>query len=363
MNIPQIEPWTGEEELAAVTEVIRSNWVTEGPKTELFEQKFRSLVGAAHALAVCNGTIGLYMCLRAVGVGPGDLVAVPDLTFIATVNSVILAGAEPVLVDIDPDTFNMDPADLEAKISPRTKAVMPVHLYGQAANMGAINQITQKHGLWVVEDAAQGVGVKFCGQHVGIWGHAGVFSFYGNKTITTGEGGMITTNDPEIAMRCWALKNHGRTRKGTFVHDSIGFNFSFTDLQAALGLAQLAKLDGILERKRRNWRLYREGLREIEQVEFPQVDPRCEYVPWFTSVLVEDPQAVADYLAGCGIGTRRFFYPMHRQPCYTGRFGGPFPNADRAYARGLSLPSAATLREEQVEFVCQKIAHFYREQR
>ena len=357
--IPQIEPWIGEEELQEVTQVILSTWITEGEKTALFEQKFAAFTEAKHAIAVNNATIGLYMCLKVLGIGPGDEVIVPDFTFIATVNSVIMAGAEPVLVDIDRQTFNLEPKGLEAAITPRTKAIIPVHIYGQAADMEAINQIAKRYGLFVVEDAAQGVGVRFQGKHVGHLGDVGCFSFYGNKTMTTGEGGMITTDDDEIAGKCWMLKNHGRTKKGTFVHEHIGYNFCFTDLQAAIGLAQMSKLDTILQKKTQNLKLYKAYLADVEEVEFPDHDPRCETVAWFTNILVADPQQLQDYLAQEGIGTRRFFYPIHRQPCYEGKLGKEFPNVEYAYAHGLSLPSSATISDEQIRMACEKIRSLY----
>lgn len=357
--IPQVEPWIGEEELQQVIEVIKSTWLTEDEKTRRFEREFATFVGATHAIAVNNATGGLFVCLKALGIGAGDDVIVPALTFIATVNAVIMAGAEPVLVDVDPETFTMAPDELEAAITPRTKAIMPVHLYGHAVEMEGILDVARRHGLRVVEDAAQGVGVRFRGQHVGTWGDLGCFSFFGNKTMTTGQGGMITTNDGRLAEQCLIVKNHGRTGRATFVHEHIGYNFCFSELQAAIGLAQMSKLDRILERKQRNLDAYRARLGDVEQIRFPATDPRCRAVAWFSSVLVEDPQALADHLWRDEIQTRRFFYPIHHQPCYAGRFGKRFPHAEDAYARGLSLPSSVTLTDEQIDFVCDSVRRFY----
>lgn len=357
--IPQIEPWIGEEELQQVIEVIQSKWLTEHEKTLRFEREFAAFVGTKHAIAVNNATGGLFVCLKTLGIGPGDEVIVPALTFIATVNAVILAGAEPVLVDVDPKTFTMAPDEIEAVITPRTKAIMPVHLYGHAADMDAIPQAAHRHGLRVIEDAAQGVGARFRGQHVGTWGDLSCFSFFGNKTMTTGQGGMITTNDWELAEQCLIVKNHGRTTRATFVHEHIGYNFCFSELQAAIGLAQMSKLDRILKQKQRNLDAYRARLGEIEQIRFPTVDPRCQAVAWFSSVLVDDPQALADFLWRREIQTRRFFYPIHEQPCYAGRFKKRFPHSEEAYARGLSLPSSVALTEAQIELVCDGIHQFY----
>lgn len=357
--IPQIEPWIGEEELRQLAEVVESTWLIEGEKTRLFEKKFAELAGCRHAVVVNNATSGLYCCLKALGVGAGHEVIIPDLTFIATANSVIWAGATPVLADIDENTFNIDPASIEEKLSSRTRALMPVHLYGQSADMEAIRVIARRNDLIVVEDAAQGVGVKFQGRHVGGLGAVGCFSFYGNKTITTGQGGMITTDDEQIQRKCIILKNHGRTEKGTFIHHHIGYNFCLTDLQAALGLAQLTRLDHILERKRKNLELYRAALADLEAVRFPAGDPRCDGVPWFANILVDDPEALGAHLREAGVGTRRFFHPLHRQPCYRGRWSEEFPTTDRVYGQGLSLPSSATLTEDQIVFVCQEIKNFF----
>ena len=355
--IPQIEPWIDEVELNELSKVIKDNWITEGEKTEEFESGFKKLTGAKHAFAVNNGTIGLYMAQKILGIGEGDEVIVPDFTFIASCNSIKMAGAAPVLVDVDKKTFNIDPEKLKEKIRDKTKAVMPVHLYGQSADMDAIMKIAKENNLMVIEDAAQGVGVKFNGRHVGILGEIGVLSFYGNKTITTGEGGLILTNDDNLAKEVFMFKNHGRTVKGTFIHEKIGYNFSFTDLQAAVGVAQLSKLKEIIKRKRRIREKYEELLKDIPEIQFTFIDQRCEPVHWFTSILIDNPQKLFDYLKKEGIETRRFFYPIHKQPCYN--LKGDFPNSDYAYEHGLSLPSSALLKEEQIDFICEKIKAFF----
>lgn len=357
--IPQIEPWLDQREIDQLMEVVESTWLIEGEKAELLEKKFAVLAQCRYALVVCNATAGLYCCLKALGVGTDHEVILPDLTFIATANSVIWAGAKPVLVDVDEETFNIDPAGIEEKITDRTRAIMPVHLYGQSADMEAIKEIAERHRLAVIEDAAQGVGAKFQGRHVGGWGDVGCFSFYGNKTITTGQGGMITTDDDELRKRCLILKNHGRVERGTFVHQHIGYNFCFTDLQAALGLAQLAKLGQILGRKRRNFQLYRDLLDDVPALSFPHDDSRCQRAPWFANILVDDPEALSQNLATAGIATRRFFHPLHLQPCYRGRWTEEFPRAERIYQRGLSLPSSAALTEEQISYICQQIRKFF----
>lgn len=353
--IAQVEPWIDEEELQEVIEVIRSTWLTEHQKTAQFEQEFATLAGVRHAIAVNNATGGLYVCLKAFDIGPGDEVIVPSLTFVATINAVIMAGATPVLADVNNTTFNMDIEQVKPLIGPRTKALMPVDLYGQACDLDAYRALADQHGLYLIEDAAQAVGTVYKGQHVGGTSDVTCFSFFGNKTMTTGQGGMLTTNNDETARRCYALKNHGRSERGTFIHEQIGFNFGFTELQAAIGLAQLHKLDRILRRKRAVEQCYRQKLADVPGVRFPYIDPNGVPVPWFSSILVDDPARLAADLQAEGIQTRRFFPPIRQQPCYRGRFTGEYPNAEQIYATGLSLPSSVTLCEEQVDFVVQAI--------
>jgi len=359
MEIPQIEPWIDERELDQLRQVVESAWLVEGPKTEEFERRFADLVGCRFAVTVNNATVALYVSLRALGVGPGDEVIVPDFTFIATLNAVTWTGATPVLVDVTEETWNIDPRAVEHAVTGRTRTVVPVHLYGQSADLETLESITRQHDLVMVEDASESVGCRFQGRHVGAWGQAGCFSFYGNKTITTGQGGMITTDDEEVRRRCIVLKNHGREERGTFVHREVGYNFAFTDLQAAIGLAQMDKLEEIFRRKKGHHERYRERLAGVSAISFPAGDPRCQTVPWFTNILVDDPQALGDHLAKAGIGTRRLFVPLHRQPCCRGQFPDRFPVSDRIYRHGLSLPSSATLTDDQVDHICDRIGTFY----
>ena len=354
--IPMFEPWLGEEELNQIKEVIESKWIAEGPKVREFEEKVAFLCEAKHAVAVSNGTIALYIGLKALGIGEGDEVVVPDFTFIASANAVKLTGATPVFVDVDEKTFNIDPEAAEKATTERTKAIMPVHLYGQAADMDEVMRIAEEHGLYVIEDAAEAIGVKFKGKPVGGFGNANCLSFYADKTITTGEGGMLLTSEDELAEWCRLFKNQGRFGGGAYIHPHLGYNFRLSDLQGAIGLAQLSKLSTIIERKRSNERLYRELLADTEGVGFPYIDPRSDYVPWRINILVEDPEALHDFLEKEEIGTRRFFYPIHKQPCYN--LEGSFPNAERAYKRGLSLPSSPLLSEGQIHLVCQNIEQF-----
>lgn len=339
-------------------EAVRSTWLTEAKRTESFEALFRKKTGAKYARAFCNGTMALFAALKVAGIGKGDEVILPDLTFIASSNAVVLSGARPVLADVDQTSFTLSPDGIRQKITRRTRAIMPVHLYGQAADMDAIMEIAGAHRLVVIEDAAQGVGVKFNGRHVGTFGDFGCFSFYGNKTITTGEGGMVITQSSTLDARIYALKNHGRGRRGTFIHDEIGYNFSFNEMAAAVGITQLKKLNLIIKKKAALRREYMKQLSDLSEIEFTRADERCAPVHWFINILVEDPESLQAYLGRKGIGTRRFFYPLHQQPCY--RLKGRFPCSEYAYAHGLSLPSSARLEPESVHRICSEIHHYYR---
>ena len=358
--IPQFEPWLGKEELVQLTECIENNWITGGKKVEQFESRIAELFGVKHAVACCNGTLALWLGLQALGIDRGDEVIVPDFTFIASANSVMLSNATPVFVDVSKDTFNLDPSLIEDAITPRTKAIMPVHIFGQSANMTEIMRIARKHNLVVIEDAAQGIGVTWKGKTVGSFGEVGCISFYADKTLTTGEGGIVLTDSDEIRKKCLILKHQGRTGRGIYVHEYIGYNFRLTDLQAAVGLAQLDKLPEIIRYKKRSEALYKKLLEGI--VEFPFVDNNCYNVPFRINILVSNPGELKRYLESNGIGSRGFFFPLHMQPCYSKLNQvrpNAFPGASYAYEHGLSLPSSAMLTEEQIKYICNTIRRFY----
>lgn len=356
--IPPFEPWLGKEELKEVAQTIKDNWITGGPKVKEFQEKIAKLCQVKHAIAVSNGTVALYLGLKILGIGEGDEVIVPDFTFIASANSVVLAGAKPVFIDIDAETFNLDPSKVEKVLTKNTKAILPVHIYGQAADMPKICEVAERHNLYVIEDAAQGIGVTFERKPVGGFGDVGCLSFYADKTITTGEGGMVLTNNDKLAEKCTILINQGRLKRGWYFHEYIGYNFRLTDLQAAIGLAQLKKLPAIIRKKKRNEKLYRKYLSGVPEVKFPYLDPRGFNVPFRINILVKNPQGLLNFLERKGIGARRVFYPLHLQPCY--KVKGNFPNAIFAYERGLSLPSAANLKQREICYICDSIRSFYR---
>ncbi|MFA6529087.1 MAG: DegT/DnrJ/EryC1/StrS family aminotransferase [Candidatus Gracilibacteria bacterium] len=357
--IPQIEPWIDEAELRELEEVIKSTFITENKKTEELEKLFSEYTGAKYTVAYANGTMALFAALHSLGIKEGDEVIVPDLTFVATANAVILAGAKPVFCDVDKDSLGITKEFVEKKLTNKTKAIMPAHLYGNAVLMGEIMDLAKEKGLFVIEDAAQGVGVKLNGKHVGTFGDIGVLSFYGNKTITMGEGGLIMTDSKELAQKCFAFKNHGRPIKGIFTHEEIGYNFSTTDLNAAIGVAQMKKLARIIARKREMRDLYKKLMPKVKFYEYKE---NIDCVPWFTNIKVEDPQKLAEYLKTNSIGTRRFFPPLHTQPCYknTDYFSGEYYGSTDAFEHGLSLPSTVTLQDSQIKYIAEKINAYFK---
>jgi len=361
--IIQIQPWINELELEELTKVIQSTFITENSMTKEFESMTINLTGAKYAISVANGTLGLYCALLALDIGPGDEVLVPDMTFIATANAVIMAGAKPVLCDIDPHSLGISINNISSKLSNKTKAIMPVHLYGNTAEMDSILNFAKEHNLKVIEDAAQGVGVHYKGRHVGTFGDIGVLSYYGNKTITTGEGGVILTNNENLAKICYRLKNHGRDQKGSFKHDHIGFNFSFTDLQAAVGVSQMKKLPEILRRKEEIFDKYYTELSGISELCFYKINNQENPVYWFTSLYSKKRDDLAEFLLDEGVQTRRFFYPLHLQPCYENSSKidkkGNFLISKNVYETGISLPSSYILKNEEQEYVIKKIKEFF----
>jgi perosamine synthetase len=363
--IIQIEPWIDNEELLQLKRVIESTYVTEGAITTEFEEKIKLLTGARHAIAMANGTLALFACLKSLGIRPGDEVIVPDMTFIASANAVIMAGATPIFCDVLSDTYCIDVNAARALVTKNTKAIMPVHLYGQAADMAAVMAFAKELKLFVVEDAAQGVGVKFLGKHVGTFGDLGILSFYGNKTITCGEGGVVLTDNDDLAKACYRLKNHGRERKGIFIHEEIGFNFSFTEMQAAIGVAQLNKLDRIISRKKEIHDFYVSELLGLDGFSPCYIDSRVEPVYWFTSFETDLLEKLSASLSKQGIQTRRFFYPLHMQPCYQKNIeiskvnARQFPRTETIFNNGISLPSSYHLTNNEQETVIEAIKDFY----
>jgi perosamine synthetase len=356
MNIPVADPRLGPKELQYVTDCITSGWVSsKGKYVTLFEKNFAEFCSCRYGVATHNGTVALHLVLAALRIGPGDEVIVPTLTFVATANAVVYTGAKPVFVDSDPETWNLDPKAVEAAITPRTKAIIPVHLYGHPADMDAINAVAEAHDLIVIEDAAEAHGARYKGQRVGALGRAGVFSFMGNKIITTGEGGAIVTNDQALAERCFFLENHARFSDNPYWHTEIGFNYRMTNLQAALGVAQLEQIDEFIAIRRRNAAHYMIRLKDVPGLTMPPHASWAENVYWMFAPLIEPEfgpsrDMVMVKLKEQGIESRPFFYPIHSMPMY--HTGQSLPIAESLAARGINLPSGTLLTAEQIDYVC-----------
>jgi perosamine synthetase len=362
-RIPQFEPLLGDAELEQLQECIRTNWLTEGPKSEEFVDRLGVLTGAKHVVLAPNGTLALYMALAVCSIGPGDEVIVPDFTFLGSASSVSLTGACPVFADVDRQTFNLDAGSVQRALSPRTRAIMPVHIYGQAADMDPLLLLAEREDLFVIEDAAQGIGVRYKKSHVGTLGDLGCLSFFADKTITTGEGGAILTNDDYLAERLQYFRNQGRLNRGSFIHPYLGWNFRLTDLQSGLGLAQMDRLQGIIERKRQLELHYKARLANVQNVQFPAAQDPNSRVPFRINILVPDPERLADHLTQAGVGVRRFFYPLQFQPCFhaqNSRIGDAIVNSVHAFEHGISLPSSVKLTEAEIDYVCGAVSAFFR---
>lgn len=355
LRYPVLEPDLGEKEERYVLDAVRSGWVSSiGPYVERFEREFASFVGVEHCVAVANGTVALHLALVARGIGPGDEVIVPDLTFAATAAAVVHAGATPVLVDVRRDDWTIDPELVARAKTPRTRALIPVHLYGCPARMTEIRDAVGPD-VFVLEDAAEAHGARdSAGRTVGSIGDAGAFSFYGNKLLTTGEGGALTTRDPEFAARARYLKDHAMSPQARYFHTEAGFNYRLTNLQAALGCAQLESLGGRLAQRARILEWYREALAG-SPIELNPAPADRARVCWLTCALlptsdVDVRDRVAAALRGRGIDTRPFFVPMHRLPPYREcrhiTRGGSV--AEDLFRRGLSLPTLSKLTRDDV---------------
>jgi len=355
--IEQMAPWLGDEERRAVDEYLASGgWLTEFQKTAELEQQIATYTGASHAIMVNSGTSALFCAVVACGIGPGDEVLVPDFTMIASANVVGLAGAKPILVDVVPQDLCIDLAAAERALTPRTRALMYVSINGRAREIRKAVEFCTAHSLTLIEDAAQSMGSTHAGRHLGTFGRVGILSFSPLKIITTGQGGAVITNDDEIAARARRLKDFGRLSGGVDVHESIGYNFKFTDLQAVIGLEQMKKLDGRVKRKKEMFRLYEKELRGARSIEFLDTDLE-ETTPWFIDVLADRRDELMVHLKQRGIRTRAFYPPIHSQRAYG--LPGKFSITEDVAARGLWLPSSSALTDEEIVRVAQSIRNFY----
>jgi dTDP-4-amino-4,6-dideoxygalactose transaminase len=378
-RIPLTRPVFGVEEEKLLLETLRSGWVTQGPRVEEFEARFAEAVGAQHAVAVSSGTTALFLSLHALGIGPGDEVVVPSLTFIASANAVLHAGATPVLVDVEPRSFNLDPAALEAAVTPRTRALLPVHQLGQPADLDAIGAVAARHGLALVEDAACAVGARHRGRPVGSSAHVACFSFHPRKVLVTGEGGMITTPDAALAARLRRLRHQGmgvsdleRHRAASAVVESypeIGYNFRLSDLQAAVGIAQVARLEALVEARRACAARYDRafaGWPELELRACPEwARPNHQsYILSLRGAGRAERNRLLDALLARGVASRRGLMAVHREAPYRdARRAGDLAESERADAQSFLLPIFPGLAADDQDYVVEQLAAALRELR
>jgi len=359
-SIPLARQDITQAEIDAVTAVLRSDRLSLGPVTEQFERAVAQRVGRAHGIAVNSGTSGLHLCVRALGLGPGDEVITTPFSFIATTNCVLFEGARPVLADIDATSYNLDPAAAEAAGTERTRAILPVEAFGNPAHFDAYERTAQRRGLALIEDCCEALGAVLGNRPAGSFGDCGVFAFYPNKQITTGEGGLIVTDRDDIRDLCVSLRNQGRATDAWLSHARLGYNYRLSDINAALGLAQLGRLDELLANRRRVAQLYDDALAELEAVHLPPMADR-DTASWFVYVVrladrfgQADRDAILDDLRGRGIGCNNYFVPIHTQPYVMEALGtrpGQFPVTERVAARTIALPFFPRMSVGQVECV------------
>ncbi|MCH7596482.1 MAG: DegT/DnrJ/EryC1/StrS family aminotransferase [Planctomycetes bacterium] len=363
-TIPLARPNVTQAEIDAVIAVLKTPNLSLGPKVPEFEEALARYCDTNFAVACSSGTAGLHLLVRAASIGDGDEVITTPFSFIASANCILMERATPVFVDVDADTWNIDPNRIEQAVTKRTRAIIPVDVFGQVVDMDAIDRIAKERDLRVIEDSCEALGSRYRGKPAGSLGHAGVFGFYPNKQLTTGEGGMIVTDDVAVAESCRAMRNQGRDGTGWLAHGQMGFNYRMSDINAALGIAQLGRIDEIMAERSRVYSLYRERLAGEERVSLQHVSPDVD-VSWFVFVVrLSDEYAEADrnrilrLLSDRGIGCSNYFAPIHLQPFYVERFGfkpGDFPVCEALAARTIALPFHHELTEANVEFICDEL--------
>lgn len=361
MKVRLSKPFIGEEEIQAVLEVLQSGTLSLGPKLAQFKDDFAKYTGTKHAIAVNSGTSGLHLIVKALGIKAGDEVITTPFSFVASANCILFEGATPVFVDIDEVTYNIDPKKIEAAITPRTKAIIPVHVFGQPCDMDAIMAIAKKHNLKVIEDSCEAIGATYKGKKAGTFGDAAVFAFYPNKQITTGEGGMIVTDNDEIAAHAKSSKNQGRDSMAWLGHSRIGYNYRLDEMSCALGIEQLKKIDNILAMRKAVANKYIKLLSSHKDITLPRVSKDVEE-SWFVFVIQLAPginrQGVIDYLKEHEIASNIYFPPIHLQEFYKKDHGfkeGDFPITEAISKRTLALPFFSELSDVEIEYVCKHL--------
>ena len=360
--IPIYQPSLKGNEKKYVTKCLDTNWISsKGEFVNLFEKKFASYVGTNYATSVSNGTIALHLAMLTLGIGEGDEVIVPTFTYIASVNAITYVNAKPIFVDSEEEYWQIDTDSIEDKITSKTKAILAVHLYGHPCNMDKLIQICKKYKIFLIEDCAEAIGSKYNGEFVGTFGDISTYSFYGNKTITTGEGGMLITNDQTLHERAVHFKTQGLAKHRQYWHDVIGYNFRMTNICAAIGLAQLENINKILKKKRKIAETYANAFINSNEIEFHNEHPNHYHSYWMCSILLKDNKKrddLREFLEKKGIETRPTFYPVHTMTMYSKRYKN-FSVAEDLGRKGINLPSYPDLSTEEINFIIVTINEFF----
>jgi perosamine synthetase len=366
LQVPLSQPDINEQDRNAVMEALSSDHLSLGPKVPEFEQAAAAATGSKHAVAVNSGTSALHLSVKAAGIGEGDEVITTPFSFVASSNCILFVNAKPVFVDIDPITFNVDPSAISAAITPATKAILPVHVFGRPCAITEIQSIAQKRGLTIIEDSCEAIGATYHGKAAGSFGQTGVFAFYPNKQLTTGEGGVIVTDDSEVAAKCRSWRNQGRSDGDAWLeHGQLGYNYRLSDINCALGVSQFSRLSEIVAARAKVARHYNEALKNVSGVIAPRIFEPHGSISWFVYVVrLEDSftrehrDQILTHLKKKGVGCRNYFSPIHLQPFYVEQFGyrkGDFPVTEFISERTIALPFYNKLSESEVGYVCQTL--------
>lgn len=358
-RIEQNDLFIDDQELEAINTCIDKRWLSEGPLVKKLGEKISTLTSAKFTTFAPNGTLALYLALLALDLPKGSEIIVPSFTFYASATSAIFAGLRPVFVDVDVETFNLLPEEVEKAITPNTKAIMAVHIYGQSCDIGPLKVLSEKHGLKLIEDAAQALGVTYNGTPVGAIGDIGIFSFFSDKIITTGEGAAVVTNDENLFQKLKLLRNQGRENSGTFIHPELGMNFRLTDLQGAIGCVQLDKFPKILEERLQKWAQYEKRLSPIPEIKLMKIPTYSNLIPFRFPLKTKRKVELMKVLEESGIATRSFFYPLHQQPKLQSYSHLPCLNSEKLYDEGICLPIHHHLSSLEIDLICNVIEKFY----
>ena len=363
-KISQVKPFINSKELEIIKNPIKNNFITEGPQSRKFLEKLLKITETKYGVLAPNGTLAIALAIMALGLKKDDEIIIPNFTFYGSYSAAILAGVKPILCDVDKSNFQIDLESAQKIITPKTKAIMPVHIYGGSVNMSDVVNFSKRYKLKIVEDAAQALGVKFKKKSAGSFGLVSAFSFYADKSLTTGEGGLIVTNSKKIYKNLLSLRNQGRIKSGSFIHNNLGYNFRFNDILASIGLAQLQKFELIKKRKLKIYKTFYDNLKNLKQIKFFKPIKDSNFIPFRVPIIVKNLNKLIIFLENNKIQTRGFFFPLHSQKGVYKIFKSKekdtfFKNSIYGNKNGLALPCYPSLNKKEILFICDKIKKFY----